>query len=142
MPFIYYFLINNVAFFAQPGLGQGLAALIAVSIPCLIMFGVIQAVAGGSTYVERKVAADIQRRVGPNKCNVGAFFGDWARFIVKNGTLPNAGFGGRAMATLFAPVVPVLDATDKVVGKLAPGVLIFLADGIKLIMKEDIIPDP
>jgi len=45
------------------------------------------------------------------------------------------------MAALVAPLVPVIDLVDKIVIRLAPGVLIFLADGIKLIMKEDIIPD-
>ena len=152
MPFIYYYLIGagidpaNLnalqKFFSQPGLGQSLAALIAVLIPCSVMFGVIQAVAGGSTYVERKVAADIQRRVGPNKCNIGAFLGEWARQVVANKNNPHAGAGAKIMAALFAPLVPIFDIADVVGQKFAPGVLIFLADGIKLIMKEDIIPDP
>jgi len=149
MPFIYYFLIGRgiapenlntlQLFFASH---ETLAALIAVFVPCLIAFGVVQAVAGGSTYVERKVAADIQRRIGPNKCNVGAFLGEWARQVVANGKSPHAGAGAKGMALAFSLVVPVFDAVDKVAVKLAPGALIFLADGIKLIMKEDIIPDP
>jgi len=67
------------------------AMVIAIVVPCLIIFLLVQAVAGGSTYIERKLAADIQRRVGPNKCNIGAFFGEFARATVNNGKSPNAG---------------------------------------------------
>ncbi|HYG75461.1 MAG TPA: complex I subunit 1 family protein [Planctomycetota bacterium] len=149
MPFIYYYLIGQgIAAQDLNALQQffsvhpTLAGLVAVAIPCLIAFGVVQAVSGGSTYIERKVAADIQRRIGPNKCNVGAFLGEWARQVVANGKNERAGAGGKAMAAIFGLLVPLFDAADKIVGKIAPGVLIFLADGIKLIMKEDIIPDP
>ena len=58
----------------------------------LILFLITLPFAGFATYLERKVAADLQARIGPNR--VGPF-----------------------------------------------GILQFIADGLKLIMKEDIIPD-
>jgi len=136
MPELYSFF--QTTFTSAP---DWLLMVLAVVIPCSIAFGLIQAVAGGSTYVERKIAADIQRRVGPNKCNVGSLLGEFARATVRNGKDPRAGIGGKVMALLLTPAVPVLDIVDKVALKVAPGVMIFLADGIKLVMKEDIIPD-
>ncbi len=114
--------------------------LLAALVPTLIAFLAIQGVAGGSTYIERKVAADIQRRVGPNQCNIGSFFGTVAREAIARGKAPGAKSGHKAAAGLFALILLPIDLIDKVVAKALPGVLIFLADGIKLIMKEDIIP--
>jgi NADH-quinone oxidoreductase subunit H len=61
-------------------------------VPCFAMLGLVMGVSGFLTYGERKVSADIQNRIGPNR--VGPF-----------------------------------------------GILQMLADGVKLLLKEDIIPD-
>ncbi len=70
---------------------------------CLLVLGIVANLAGISTYLERKVAADIQQRIGPSEIHIRIPFTNikiWA-------------FG------LFQ----------------------FMADGIKLILKEDIIPE-
>src|SRR5258705_12847271 len=126
MPELYSFFQSTLSF-----LPDWLLLVLAVVIPCSIAFGLIQAVAGGSTYVERKIAADIQRRVGPNKCNIGSFLGEFARQTVQNAKGPNAHLGAKVMAALLGPALPLLNLVDKLLIKLAPGVLIFLADGIK-----------
>ena len=138
MPTIYNFLKDYQFWLHHPHV----AALLAVCIPCAIIVGVILGVAGFSTYVERKVAADIQRRIGPNKCNVGSFFGEWARLMAANGNDPRANALSKLMARLSALSLPLFVLTDKIMLRLAPGIVIFMADGLKLLMKEDIIPDP
>src|SRR6185436_15367944 len=98
MPFIFETL-RSIS--ALSGVPDWALLTVAALIPCLIVFLLIQAVSGGSTYIERKVAADIQRRVGPNKCNVGAFFGEFARATVANAKSPHAGAPAKLMATLI-----------------------------------------
>lgn len=69
---------------------------------CLMVLGFVANVAGLSTYLERKVAADIQNRIGPSE--------------------------------IYIPI-PFTDL------KFRPwGLLQFIADGMKLIQKEDIAP--
>lgn len=133
MPVLYHFLIDSCH------LSGGLAGTIAVVLPCVVAASVILFVVGLSTYVERKVAADMQRRIGPNQCNVGPFFGEFLRAVVRTGADPRAGRAGRAMAAACKPFLPWLDAVDKVLRRYVPGVVIFMADGLKLILKEDII---
>lgn len=64
----------------------------AYAVPCAIVLGITSMIAGMLTYLERKISADIQNRIGPNRV------GPW-------------------------------------------GLLQFPVDGIKLLLKEDIIPD-
>ena len=87
------------------------------------------------------MAADIQRRVGPNKCNVGAFLGEFARATVDNAKILAPDAPAKLMAALIGPAVPLIDAVDKIAMQARARRDDFLADGIKLIMKEDIIPD-
>lgn len=77
---------------AALGVPDPLVALVSYAIPFALVLGLVQISAGLLTYAERKISADIQNRVGPNR--VGPF-----------------------------------------------GLLQFLADGVKLLLKEDIIPD-
>jgi NADH-quinone oxidoreductase subunit H len=72
---------------------------------------------------------------------VGPFLGEFVRTMVRNGTAPRATGLARAMASAGKAGLPPLDWLDKILGRLAPGLLIFMADGLKLILKEDIIPD-
>lgn len=69
---------------------------------CLLVLGLVLNIAGLSTWVERKVAADIQQRIGPSE--------------------------------IYVPI-PFTDI------KIRPwGLFQFMADGIKLILKEDLMP--
>ncbi len=79
-------------YLAAIGIPETVITIVAYAIPCGVVIGIIGPIAGMLTYAERKISADIQNRVGPNR--VGPF-----------------------------------------------GLLQFPADGIKLLLKEDIIPD-
>lgn len=68
-----------------------LVSFIVFLVICLIVVGVMATIGGLGTYAERKISADLQMRIGPNR--VGPY-----------------------------------------------GLLQFLADGVKMILKEDIIP--
>ncbi len=86
---LYGFLHERLAVHGVPDAAVAAAAYV---IPCAAVLGLISAIAGMLTYLERKISADIQNRVGPNR--VGPY-----------------------------------------------GLLQFPVDGIKLLLKEDIIPD-
>jgi len=74
------------------GVPDAAITIAAYAVPCFVVLGLTSMIAGMLTYLERKISADIQNRVGPNRV------GPW-------------------------------------------GLLQFPADGIKLLLKEDIIPD-
>jgi NADH-quinone oxidoreductase subunit H len=78
--------------FGAAGVPDAAITIAAYAIPCFVVLGLTSMIAGMLTYLERKISADIQNRVGPNRV------GPW-------------------------------------------GLLQFPADGIKLLLKEDIIPD-
>jgi len=86
---LYELLNQHLAAYGVPDTVITIAAYV---VPCVVVLGLISTIAGMLTYAERKISADIQNRVGPNR--VGPF-----------------------------------------------GLLQFPVDGIKLLLKEDIIPD-
>jgi NADH-quinone oxidoreductase subunit H len=86
---LYSFLTRHLAAYQVP---DALITIVAYAIPCGLVIGLVSFIAGMLTWLERKVSADIQNRVGPNR--VGPF-----------------------------------------------GLLQFPVDGIKLLLKEDIVPD-
>ncbi len=86
---VYAFLQQYLGAYGVPETAMVVASYV---IPCATVLAVISGIAGMLTYLERKISADIQNRVGPNR--VGPF-----------------------------------------------GLLQFPVDGIKLLLKEDIIPD-
>lgn len=77
---------------AVHGIPDAVLTVIAYAVPAAAVVGLVSVIAGMLTYLERKISADIQNRIGPNR--VGPF-----------------------------------------------GLLQFPADGVKLLLKEDIIPD-
>ena len=86
---VYELVQPHLAVYGVPDMAITVAAYV---IPCVIVISIISVIAGMLTYAERKISADIQNRVGPNR--VGPY-----------------------------------------------GLLQFPVDGIKLLLKEDIIPD-
>jgi NADH-quinone oxidoreductase subunit H len=86
---IYDFLADR---FGQSALLEPLFTVFSYLVPCFAVLGMVSTIGGLLTYFERKVSADIQNRIGPNR--VGPY-----------------------------------------------GIFQFVVDGIKLFMKEDIIPD-
>ncbi len=74
------------------GIPEIVITVLSYAVPCGVVIGIVSMIAGMLTYLERKISADIQNRVGPNRV------GPW-------------------------------------------GLLQFPVDGIKLLLKEDIIPD-
>ncbi|MBT6796994.1 MAG: NADH-quinone oxidoreductase subunit H, partial [Candidatus Marinimicrobia bacterium] len=57
--------------------GSGLLLVIAILIPCLLLFLVVAVNAIVMVYAERKVAAFMQDRVGPMGQGVGLHAGKW-----------------------------------------------------------------
>src|SRR5438552_89039 len=61
-------------------------------ITILVVFGVLQAFAGGLVYVERKICAYMQNRIGPNRVGpVGLLqvLADGLKFIMKEEFIPH-----------------------------------------------------
>src|SRR6185503_2045972 len=64
---------------------------IGILITILVIFGVLQGLAGGLVYVERKVCAFMQNRVGPNRVGpLGLLqvLADGLKFIMKEEFVP------------------------------------------------------
>jgi NADH-quinone oxidoreductase subunit H len=95
-----------------------LIALIAVLAKSAVVIGFVLSVVPGLIYIERKVCAYIQGRVGPNRVNLTIGDIDYL--------LPPSMRGG-----LPGPLARF---------KLIPGSLQPLADGIKLAFKEEVVP--
>ncbi|PIP71296.1 MAG: NADH-quinone oxidoreductase subunit NuoH [Nitrospirae bacterium CG22_combo_CG10-13_8_21_14_all_44_11] len=71
---------------------EPLFTIVSYLLPCIAILGIVSLISGALTLLERKISADIQNRIGPNR--VGPF-----------------------------------------------GIFQFIVDGVKLLLKEDIIPD-
>lgn len=117
-----------------------LCLTLALLIPTFVFFGIALTAAGFSTYVERKVAAAIQRRYGVNQCNPNAFLGVIAREVIARSEAPQAGLLARLLASLAKLALPGIRLLDRIVVRCCPGLMIFMVDGLKLLMKEDLIP--
>src|SRR5215210_5789726 len=62
-----------------------------IFITILVIFGVLQGLAGGLVYVERKVCAFMQNRIGPNRVGPAGLLqilADGLKFIMKEEFIP------------------------------------------------------
>jgi NADH:ubiquinone oxidoreductase subunit H len=134
-------MVPLLELFAQWGIPAWLGFLAALLIPILIVFGAAMTASGLSTYIERKVAAAIQRRMGVNQCNPDSFVGAIAREVIRRSQEPQAGTLARLLASLARIALPFVSFADRIVCRWAPGLMIFMVDGLKLLMKEDLIPN-
>jgi NADH-quinone oxidoreductase subunit H len=118
------------AWFAACGLPAWLAATTAyVLVVVLPIVAVVVPVAGLLTIAERKIAAAMQRRVGPNYTSAAGILELLLCF------LPRPARQAAAQRLAHAPVLGwVLEKLRRA------GLVQFLADGVKTIAKEDLVP--
>ena len=76
----------------------------------LVVFGIMQGLAGGLVYVERKICAFMQNRIGPNRVGplgLLQILADGLKFIMKEEFIPN--YADRAVFVL-APTIGFISA--------------------------------
>lgn len=90
------------------GNNQGLLALTIYVLVALIIVGMMATIGGLGTYAERKISADIQQRIGPNRVGpygILQFLADGVKMITKEDVMP---FTADKMLFYLAPMLALV----------------------------------